>query len=357
VAAGQTGFMAPRAFICGISGLALTEPERRFIQDAQPWGVILFARNIEAPAQVRALCADLRATAGRNDLAILIDQEGGRVQRLRPPLWPRYPSGEAIGTLYKRDEGQGLRSVWLAGRLIGEDLAQLGIDVDCLPVADLRFPQTHSVIGDRAYGDTPQAVAALARAASQGLMAAGVSPVVKHIPGHGRATVDSHLALPTVHARRHELEATDFAAFRALADLPMAMTAHIVFTALDPALPATQSPIVVSEIIRGTIGFDGFLMTDDLSMHALSGDFSERTERCFEAGCDIVLHCNGDMAEMQAVAAASPELNGDALRRAMAARPAKADEDAALDAWRSELAALLGLDAAQLTPGHAEAAE
>lgn len=348
--------MAPRAFICGISGLTLSGSEANFIQRTQPWGAILFARNIETPAQVRTLCQDLRSY-GPDNLAILIDQEGGRVQRLKPPLWPRYPAGEVIGSLYERDPEPGLRAAWLAGCLIGADLAALGIDVDCLPVADLRFAQTHSVIGDRAYGSTPSSVAALARSVSDGLMAVGVSPVVKHIPGHGRATADSHLALPTVETGLGELEKTDFAAFRALADLPMAMTAHIVFTALDATAPATQSPKVISDIIRGSIGFDGLLMTDDLSMHALSGDFAERAERSFAAGCDMVLHCNGDMSEMEAVASASPKLTGEALRRADAARAAISPQQANLDDLRSELAALLGLDVADLTPGHKEAAE
>ena len=348
--------MAPRAFITGIAGPALSRPEAAFIETAQPWGVILFARNVQTPEQLRALCNALRDSAGRDDLAILIDQEGGRVQRLKPPLWPRYPSGEAIGTIHARSRDDGLRAAWLAGHLIGADLAPCGIDVDCLPVADLRFPQTHGVIGDRAFGAEPGTVAALARSASDGLMAARVSPVVKHIPGHGRATVDSHHALPTVDADRTALDATDFAAFRALADLPMAMTAHIVFSDLDADAPATQSEFVVSEIIRGTIGFDGLLMTDDLSMRALSGDFRERTMRCFAAGCDVVLHCNGDMAEMEAVAEASPELAGESLRRARQARPDLAAAGGDLTAMRAELAALLGVDPAELTPGHLEAA-
>lgn len=348
--------MAPRAFITGIAGPALSQPEAAFIQAMQPWGVILFARNVETPAQLSSLCGTLRDSAGRDDLAILIDQEGGRVQRLKPPLWPQYPSGEAIGSIFERNREDGLRAAWLAGHLIGADLKDGGINVDCLPLADLRFPQTHSVIGDRAYGASVDAVSALARSASEGLMASGVSPVVKHIPGHGRGTVDSHFALPTVEANRSELEATDFAAFRALADMPMAMTAHIVFSELDADAPATQSRLVVSEIIRGSIGFDGLLMTDDLSMRALTGGFAERTQLCFDAGCDVVLHCNGDMTEMEAVAEASPELAGKALTRAERARPDLAVAGGDLAAMRLELAALLGSDPADLTPGYLEMA-
>jgi beta-N-acetylhexosaminidase len=335
--------MVARAFICGIEGLTVSAAEQRFLRDSRPWGVILFARNVDTPVQLRALTDQLRDITGRDDLPILVDQEGGRVQRLKKPHWPRYPAAQRIGALYVERPKDAARAAWLSGRLIGQDLADGGLNVDCLPVADLSFAETHDVIGDRAYHSEPGIVAELGRAAADGLMAAGVAPVLKHIPGHGRATADSHLELPIVEAAREDLERLDFAAFAALADLPMAMTAHIIFTALDAERPVTQSAKTISEIIRQQMGFDGLLMTDDLSMKALSGTFAERTSRCFEAGCDVVLHCNGDMAEMSEVAEMCPELTGDALRRALAAMPPEAT-DADLPALRAEFADLLDLD-------------
>jgi beta-N-acetylhexosaminidase len=311
--------MKTRAFIAGCSGLELTPDEAAFFKEAAPWGFILFRRNIDHPEQVRALCASLREAVGREEAPILIDQEGGRVQRMGPPHWPKYPSGATYGALHANDPLVQRELARLGARLIAHDLRSVGVTVDCLPVLDVPSPGAHDVIGDRAYGKTPEKVAILGRAAAEGLMAGGVLPVVKHIPGHGRAGADSHLALPVVEASRAELERHDFAPFRMLTDMPLAMTAHVVYTALDPERPATTSPVVIQDIIRGHIGYDGLLMTDDLSMKALSGSFREKTEAAFAAGCDMALHCNGQMEEMSAVAEASPLLEGEALRRAEAA--------------------------------------
>jgi beta-N-acetylhexosaminidase len=311
-----------RAFITGVAGIALTDEERRFLRDAQPWGLIVFKRNIAGPEPLRALIDDFRATVGRA-AAVLVDQEGGRVQRLGSPDWPSYPPGAAYGALYDLDRDRGLAAARLGARLIAADLAALGIDVDCLPVADVPVAGADAVIGDRAYGTEPGKVAALAKAIAQGLADEGVLPVLKHIPGHGRATADSHLRLPVVRVGREILEATDFAAFRALNDLPVAMTAHVVFSALDPVAPATTSAVIVRDVIRDSIGFAGLLMSDDISMGALSGSLAERAGAAIAAGCDMVLHCNGQMPEMRAVAAAVPELSGAASRRAAAALAAK----------------------------------
>ncbi|HEV2565466.1 MAG TPA: beta-N-acetylhexosaminidase [Microvirga sp.] len=311
--------MKTRAFIAGCSGTELTPDEVAFFKEADPWGFILFRRNVESPEQVRALCASLRDSVGRSDAPILIDQEGGRVQRLGPPHWPKYPSGSTYGRLHANDPLVQREITRLGARLIAHDLRSVGITVDCLPVLDVPSPGAHDVIGDRAYGRTPSQVAILGRAAAEGLLAGGVLPVVKHMPGHGRAGADSHLALPVVEAPREELERHDFAPFRMLTDMPLAMTAHVVYTALDPDHPATTSRVVMEEIVRGHIGYDGLVMTDDLSMHALSGSFRDRTEAAFAAGCDMALHCNGNMEEMSAVAEAAPVLSGEALRRANAA--------------------------------------
>ena len=311
--------MKTRAFIAGCAGHELTPDEAAFFREAAPWGFILFRRNIDNPEQVRALCASLREAVGREEAPILIDQEGGRVQRMGPPHWPKYPSGATYGALHVNDPLVERELARLGARLIAHDLRAVGVTVDCLPVLDVPSPGAHDVIGDRAYGKTPERVAVLGRAAAEGLLAGGVLPVVKHIPGHGRAGADSHLALPVVEASREELERHDFAPFRMLTDMPLAMTAHVVYTALDPERPATTSPVVIRDVIRGHIGYDGLLMTDDLSMKALSGSFREKTEAAFAAGCDMALHCNGEMEEMSAVAEASPILEGEALLRAEAA--------------------------------------
>ena len=307
-----------RAFITGISGPALTSEERAFLREAAPWGIILFRRNVESPEALRKLVDDVRTTLGRA-APVLIDQEGGRVQRLGPPHWPAYPPGAAYGAIYDRDREAGLAAARLGARLIAADLAALGIDVDCMPIADVPVAGADPVVGDRAYGNDPAKVAAIAGAIAAGLAEGGVLPVLKHIPGHGRATADSHQKLPVVSASRAELEATDFAAFRPLVALPLAMTAHVVFTAIDPVAPATISATIVRDVIRDSIGYQGLLMTDDISMGALSGTVGERTRAAIAAGCDVVLHCNGDMPEMLAVAAEAPVLAGEASRRAAAA--------------------------------------
>jgi beta-N-acetylhexosaminidase len=335
--------MAARAFITGVSGTVLTDDERAFLRERRPWGFILFKRNVETPAQVASLVEDLRATVGRANAPVLIDQEGGRVQRLQPPHWPVYPPGAVFSALYDRDPAEGLEAARLTARLIAADLADLGITVDCLPLADVPVEGADAVIGNRAYGTTPAKVAAIARAVADGLAAGGVLPVLKHIPGHGRATADSHLRLPTVDTPLAELAATDFAAFQPLADLPMAMTAHVVFSGLDPAQPATTSATIIAQVIRGTIGFQGLLMSDDVSMNALSGSIAERTRASLAAGCDVALHCNGRLDEMEQVASEAPPLAGEALARAdraLAARrpPQPLDRVAA----RAELDRLIG---------------
>jgi len=311
--------MNARAFICGVSGLELTGTERGFLREADPWGLILFKRNVESPEQVRRLVASFRERVGRDEAPVLIDQEGGRVQRLGPPHWPSYPPGREYGRLYDRDRPRGLAAARLAARLIAADLTALGISVDCLPVADVPVTGSNEVIGDRAYGLSAPKVAAIAGAIAEGLRAGGILPVVKHIPGHGRATVDTHAGLPTVAADRATLEQTDFAAFRALNHLPLAMTAHIVFSAIDPVAPATISATIVGDVIRGFVGFDGVLMTDDISMGALAGTMAARVRASIAAGCDIVLHCNGRADEMQSIAAEVPALDGEARRRAASA--------------------------------------
>jgi beta-N-acetylhexosaminidase len=305
-----------KAMILGASGLRLSAEEKRFFSGERPWGFILFARNLSEPEQIRDLVAEMRDCVAKTAAPVFIDQEGGRVQRLRPPLADTYPPGAAIGALYRRDREAGLRAAWLMSRLHAADLAGYGINADCLPVLDVPVEGAHDVIGDRAYGKDPDTVAALGRAAAEGLLAGGVLPVIKHIPGHGRALADSHHDLPQVDAAHAALSAHDFPPFRALNDMPMAMTAHVVYAAIDDSQPATTSARVIGDIIRGEIGFDGLLMSDDLSMRALSGDFAHRTEASLAAGCDVVLHCNGVMDEMRPVARAASILSGEALRRA-----------------------------------------
>ncbi|USQ97772.1 beta-N-acetylhexosaminidase [Caulobacter sp. RL271] len=309
---------ASSAAILGCSGTTLTAEEVAFFKDVKPWGFILFKRNIADPNQVRALTAALRETVGRADAPILIDQEGGRVARLQPPHWRTYPPGRAYGALVANDPLTAREITRLGARLIAHDLTSLGINVDCVPVLDVPDPKGHEIIGDRAYCDTPEQVATLGRAAAEGLLAGGVLPIIKHIPGHGRALSDSHLELPVVKAKLTELDARDFAPFRVLSDMPMAMTAHVVYTAIDSKNPATTSKKAIKKVIRESIGFDGLLMSDDLSMKALSGDFKQRAKDSLSAGCDVVLHCNGDMAEMKAVMSGVGKMGKEARRRAQA---------------------------------------
>ncbi len=337
--------MAERAFITGLAGLELSAAERAFVRESRPWGLILFSRNVNTPAQVTELVATFRDAVGRQ-APVLVDQEGGRVQRLRPPHWPAYPPGARYGALYDREPATGLAAARLAGHLIAADLRPLGIDVDCLPLADLPVEGADAVIGDRAYGTEPGKVAAIAGAIADGLLAGGVLPVLKHLPGHGRAGADSHLSLPVVDADPATLEATDFAAFKPLAGLPLGMTAHVVFSAIDPVAPATTSVTMVRDVIRGIIGFRGLLMSDDISMGALSGSIAGRSREAIAAGCDIVLHCNGDLAEMAAVAGVVPELAGEAAGRAEAALASRrAPEEFDVEAARSMFTRMVAEDA------------
>jgi beta-N-acetylhexosaminidase len=332
-----------KAFITGLSGTTLDPAERDFIRAERPWGFILFRRNIDTPAQVAALTAEVRNVLGEPDAPFLVDQEGGRVQRFRPPNWPLYPAGAAFGRLYDIDPASGLKAARLSARLIADDLAKVGVTVDCLPLADVPVPGADDVIGDRAYGEEPKKVAAIARAVTQGLEEGGILPILKHVPGHGRATADSHLKLPVVDTPKSELESIDFAAFKPLADLPMAMTAHVVFSAYDPAQPATTSATMIERVIRGLIGFQGLLMSDDVGMNALAGSIAERTKALLAAGCDMVLHCSGEMPEMQQVARETPELSGKALQRATAALASrKAAKSYDRVAARAELDELIG---------------
>jgi beta-N-acetylhexosaminidase len=315
--------MSTRAFITGVSGTELSAAEREFMRAERPWGFILFKRNVETPAQVSSLVRQLRESIDDPKAPVLIDQEGGRVQRFGPPHWPIYPPGSVFGALYDIDHALGRSAARLSARLIAADLIESGVTVDCLPLADVPVAGADAVIGNRAYGTEPHKVAAIGRAVTDGLEQGGVLPVLKHIPGHGRATADTHFRLPVVDTSRAELEKTDFAAFRPLADLPMAMTAHVVFSALDPAHPATTSATIIEQVIRGVIGFQGLLMSDDVSMNALAGSIAERTRAIVAAGCDMVLHCNGKLDEMREVAAETPELSGKALQRARLALAAR----------------------------------
>ncbi|MEY3082533.1 MAG: beta-hexosaminidase NagZ [Pseudomonadota bacterium] len=309
------------AFISGCSGPVLSTAERDFFARTNPWGLILFKRNCETPEQLKRLTGDFRDAVGRKNAPVFIDQEGGRVQRLGPPsnAWRRYPAARAYGDAFNASALAGLRAARNVGRLMAEDLIAAGITANCVPVLDVPQPGAHEIVGNRAYSDRIEAIMALARSHAAGFADGGVLPVIKHIPGHGRARADSHLELPVVDATRAELEAVDFPPFAAMADAPMAMTAHVVYTAIDKTAPATLSRKVISSVIRKQIGFRGLLMTDDLSMKALTGSYAEKTRGALDAGCDIVLHCNGDMAQMEEVAAAAGALKGKALSRARAA--------------------------------------
>ena len=346
----------PKACILGLNGPRLSGRERAFFAEADPYGFILFERNCQTPDQVRRLVAALREISGRADAPILIDQEGGRVARLKPPHWRAAPPAAAFGELHRADAGAAARAVRLNGRLIGAELFDLGINVDCAPVLDIQAPGADPVIGDRAFSDDPVAVAALGRAFCDGLLASGVLPVIKHIPGHGRAGADSHVALPRVAAARDMLAATDFVPFKPSSGgpaskpssggpaskpssggpgseaRPWAMTGHVVFETIDPENPATLSARVIEEVIRGDIGFDGILITDDLSMEALSGPLAARARKAMGAGCNLNLHCNGKMEEMAEVALESPELSVSVMAKlalSLGALPAAAPLDSA----------------------------
>ncbi len=323
-----------RAFICGCSGFVLTPDERAFMRRMNPWGLILFGRNVQNRAQIFAITREFRELVGRADAPVLIDQEGGRVQRMRRPEWRAYPAAAAF--VASGQAGAPLELGRLSARLMAADLAEVGVNVDCMPVLDVPTDGGHDVIGDRAYARDPAVVARMGRAVCEGLLAGGVLPVLKHIPGHGRAGADSHFDLPVVNASLKELAASDLAPFRALNDMPLAMSAHVIYSALDPDRPATVSPIVVRDVIRGAIGFDGLIMSDDLSMKALSGSFTEKTQALFFAGLDMALYCWSDLADAHAVALAAPVLDGKRAERAsralaMLKAPAPFDPQAAAE--------------------------
>ncbi len=333
-----------KAMILGCSGLTLTQEEIALYKAEQPWGFILFGRNIGDARQITDLVASMRGAVGRPDAPVLIDQEGGRVQRIRPPILQSYPNAQALGAIYLRDREQGLRAAWLMSRLHAFDLMRFGINVDCLPVLDVPVEGASNVIGNRAYGFDPKMVSEMGQAASDGLKAGGMLPVMKHIPGHGRGMVDSHHELPVVDVPLDDLDAHDFVPFRALNKELMGMSAHLVFNAIDPERPATTSRKVIDEIIRGRIGFDGLLMSDDSSMNALKGTLGERAANIVAGGCDIVLHCNGVMSEMLQVVKEVPPLTGRSLERAKAVEagfPAADDADEA--SLRDEFNAMLAV--------------
>jgi len=332
--------------IYGCAATSLSAAEKGFFRQTRPWGFILFARNISDSVQVKALVQELRETVGDEKAPVLIDQEGGRVARLKPPQWRARPPAARFGALYETNPDAAREAAYLSARLIAHDLASLGINVDCLPVLDVPAPGAHDIIGDRAFSTDPATIITLGRAQIEGLMDGGVLPVMKHIPGHGRAGADSHLDLPRVSASAEELSASDFVTFRSLDTCPIAMTAHVVYESIDPQRPATTSPKVIRDVIRGEIGFDGLLMSDDLSMKALDGPLSVRAKQAQFAGCDLVLHCNGDMNEMKEVASEVTELKGQALKRsehALAYLSVPGGFDPA--AGEARLAALLGAGA------------
>ncbi|MFA5123072.1 beta-N-acetylhexosaminidase [Zavarzinia sp.] len=330
---------ASRAAVVGIAGKSLSGAEKDLFAAAPPLGFILFARNVETPEQVAALAAECRQVVGRPDATVWIDQEGGRVARLRPPHWPSYYPARAIGAL---GGTTARRAAYLQARLIADDLFRLGIDVDCHPCVDLSVPGAHDVIGDRAFDSDPAVVAELGRAACDGLLAGGVLPVIKHLPGHGRAMADSHISLPLVTTALGELAASDFVPFAALADMPIAMTAHVVYGAVDPERPLTQSARGIDLVVRDMLGFDGVLVSDDINMQALSGDLPARAAAALAAGCDIVLHCSGKFEELAGLLPGLPGLSDAAARRwarAAGRRAAPAAFDRA--AARAELDGLL----------------
>lgn len=329
--------------IFGCAGAQLTPDERAFFNEAQPYGFILFGRNIQTPDQVRALVREMRETVNDPSAPVLIDQEGGRVARLKPPHWKDRPPARRFGELYERDVESAREATYLNARLIAHELCELGINVDCVPVLDVPVEGANDIIGDRAFARDPTVIIDLGRAVIEGMIEGGVLPVMKHIPGHGRATADTHLELPHVTTDAEILSATDFVTFRSLNQCPLAMTAHVIYDAIDPQRPATTSPKVIRDVIRGEMGFDGLLMSDDVSMNALSGPISSRAKSALFAGCDIVLHCNGSMEEMREVAEEGKVLEGQALKRAEAAHAhLSVPGDFNVAAAEARLAELLG---------------
>jgi beta-N-acetylhexosaminidase len=290
----------PANYIFGIEGYQLTELEKSFFKEAQPWGFILFARNCKDKEQIKSLIDELYEVLDRDHIPILIDQEGGRVARLKPPHFSSYQPAKYFGDLAVQDLNRAKEELYESNFALSKELAELGINVNCAPVADLFFENANKVIGDRSFGSNPELVIELAKVACQASLDAGVTPVIKHIPGHGRANADSHYSLPVVYTPHDVLSSTDFSVFKGLNQYPLAMTAHIVYHDIDPDLPATLSPTMI-QLIRNEIGFSGLIMSDDIAMKALSGTIAERTKACFDAGCDLVLHCNGKMSEMMEV--------------------------------------------------------
>ena len=331
------------AAIFGCKGEQLSDEERALFRDVQPFGFILFARNCRTPDQVRALCDSLRGTVPDPRTPIFIDQEGGRVQRLGPPYWRKRPPARRFGELFERNNEDGREATYLCARLIAHELRKVGITANCVPVLDVPVSGAHDIIGDRAYSMDPATVIALGRIVVAGHLDSGVLPVIKHIPGHGRALADSHSALPRVSADYAQLSTHDFVTFRGVNDAPIAMTAHVVYEAIDPKRPATTSSRVVQTVVRREIGFDGLLMSDDLSMAALQGPLGKRASSALLAGCDVVLHCNGDFDEMKEIAGKIKKLSGAPLRRAEAAL-GQYREPSEFDIAKAEahLAALVG---------------
>jgi beta-N-acetylhexosaminidase len=323
-----------KAFIAGCSGASLSDDERAFFAQARPCGLILFARNCETPEQLRALIAAFKDAVESDEALVLVDQEGGRVQRLKPPQWRQMPPARAYGQLYAENPEAGMAAAWAGARLIAGELRHAGINVNCAPVLDVPQPGAHDIIGDRAYGSDPEVASALGRAVVEGYLAGGVLPVIKHVPGHGRAKVDSHLSLPRIDATQAELAAVDFRPFQALCDAPLAMTAHVLLPCFDDRRPASVSPVIMGEVIRDRIGLKGLVMSDDIGMQALGGPMAERAQAVIAAGCDVALHCSGDLAEMLPLAEQVPPLAGQSAERFAKAR-AQLREPEAFDAAAS----------------------
>ncbi|MGV1013613.1 MAG: beta-N-acetylhexosaminidase [Methyloceanibacter sp.] len=307
--------MSLKAFISGCAGASLTAAERALFAQERPCGLILFARNCQTPEQLSTLVASFKDAVGSDEVLVLIDQEGGRVQRLRPPYWRNMPTPRCYGLLYETDPEAAKHAAFAGARLIAQELHALGINVNCTPCLDIPEKGAHEVIGDRAFSTDPNVVIALGRAVMDGTLAGGILPVIKHVPGHGRAKADSHFSLPRIDATKAELAEVDFRPFQALNNSPLAMTAHVLLPAYDDRRPATVSPVIMAEVIRDAIGLNGLVMSDDIGMRALGGSFAARTRAVFDAGCDVVLHCSGNLAEMKEVSEATPPIDGLAAER------------------------------------------
>ena len=319
VSLSNPGNGAPSAVIFGCIDTALTSAEIDLFANCNPFGLILFEHNCVDPTQLAALITQFRETVGRKDAPVLIDQEGGRVTRMKPPHWRHPPPARVFPEIAVKDREEGIRAAYLNARLIGRELSSVGIDVDCLPVLDIPVVGAHEIIGDRALGRDADMIAALGRALSEGLMSEGVLPIIKHIPGHGRAKSDSHKELPIVDTARDELASTDFVPFERMAEMPWAMTAHVVYSSIDPERAATISPDIIDDVIRKKIGFDGLLLSDDIGMEAISGTKGERAQMILEAGCDLALECSGKIEDMAEVASIVPKMSEKAVNRASTA--------------------------------------